>query len=353
MALTTNPKVWKFLLLIVAVLTALFFLLFYFTDLVITFLLGALLIFITKKLYDKSSVVLKYFPNKNGVRYAYFTAVLIFAAVCLFYLVAITVHDLSEVLSIVRSSDANLQTILAPKVGAIVPDSIEASLFTEKNIQTIRSTVLTFLAQLLSAVGGILANAMLIVPLLFYLYYGRRKVLYDKVYGAVPLQFKKLFVRVFTRTKKELDDFCTAKFLQSFMLAGVCCLGFYLGGLKGWLFFGILAGLMNMIPYVGPLIGTIPPLFIALLQPEMSVVYFVLGTVVVSQIFDNWYVTPFMLSSRVNMDPLVSILMILIGSTLLGALGMLLAIPIYSVYKIVITESYQALVEMFDRKASK
>ena len=76
-------------------------------------------------------------------------------------------------------------------------------------------------------------------------------------------------------------------------------------------------------------------------------IIYVLITVIVAQIIDNLYLNPFMVSGKVKMDPLLSIILILVGAQLFGILGMVLAIPIYLVYKIVLRESYSELIKIY------
>ena len=100
----------------------------------------------------------------------------------------------------------------------------------------------------------------------------------------------------------------------------------------------LVAGFFNIIPFLGPFLGALPPLFIALLDPSGSVALGVLITIAVAQLVDNLYLQPFFLSSKVKMEPLLAILLVLIFANLAGALGMVLAIPIYSVYKVTLRE---------------
>jgi len=76
---------------------------------------------------------------------------------------------------------------------------------------------------------------------------------------------------------------------------------------------------------------------------------FAVITIIVSQTIDNLYLTPFMISEKVNINPLLSVILTLAASKLLGALGMVLAIPIYIIYKIIIRESYRELIIIYKK----
>ena len=66
------------------------------------------------------------------------------------------------------------------------------------------------------------------------------------------------FIEVLKNTRLRLYDFISAKVLQSAIIGVLCCIGFGLAGLDGWFILGILAGALNIIPNVGPIIGLYP-----------------------------------------------------------------------------------------------
>jgi predicted PurR-regulated permease PerM len=76
---------------------------------------------------------------------------------------------------------------------------------------------------------------------------------------------------------------------------------------------------------------------------------FAIITVIIAQLIDNLYLIPFMISEKVNINPLLSVVLTLAASKLLGPLGMVLAIPIYIIYKIIIKESYRELVNIYGK----
>ena len=76
-------------------------------------------------------------------------------------------------------------------------------------------------------------------------------------------------------------------------------------------------------------------------------------TMIIAQTIDGYYLIPFLIPKHVNINPLVGIILILAGAQLYGPLGMLMAIPIYAVYAVVLSESYKELVKIYDPKCLK
>ena len=93
----------------------------------------------------------------------------------------------------------------------------------------------------------------------------------------------------------ELEDFFSAKMIESAIVDLICCIGFYLGGLEGWLFLGVLAGFLNIIPYIGPLLGAIPPVIVGYIDSPMTAL-FAMITVIIAHVIDNLFLIPFMIS---------------------------------------------------------
>ncbi len=113
-------------------------------------------------------------------------------------------------------------------------------------------------------------------------------------------------------------------------------LGLLLVGLDHALFFGGFAAFLALIPYLGIIIGSIPPLLFALLMYD-SLLYPV-GVIAVFglvQFLEGNFITPNVMSSQVSINPLVALLALLIGGQLWGIAGMILFIPMTGIAKVV------------------
>ena len=120
----------------------------------------------------------------------------------------------------------------------------------------------------------------------------------------------------------------------------------YLIGLEHFLVIGLLAGLANVIPYLGPAIGIIAGVIAAILQYSafsMGVIVPVVVVFVIVQAIDNVFVAPVVVARSVNLHPLLVIFAVLVGSQLFGAVGMLLAIPATAVIKVSAQTIYEGL----------
>jgi predicted PurR-regulated permease PerM len=107
--------------------------------------------------------------------------------------------------------------------------------------------------------------------------------------------------------------------------------GFTIGGLKFGLFIGLMLGVLNIVPYLGTIIGLSIALPLAFFQPEggPQLVLVVVGVFIVVQNIEGWFLTPKIMGDRTGLHPVMIIVAIFFWGTALGGiLGMILAIPL-------------------------
>ncbi|MGI8484781.1 MAG: AI-2E family transporter [Thermomicrobiales bacterium] len=111
--------------------------------------------------------------------------------------------------------------------------------------------------------------------------------------------------------------------------------GYFFIGVQFWLALAILAGLMEVVPFVGPFIGGGAPVLVALADsPQQALI--VLIFVLTYQQVEQGYIVPRIMKNSVGMSPLTVVLTILVGSVLYGPVGAILAIPVGAAVQVVI-----------------
>jgi predicted PurR-regulated permease PerM len=98
----------------------------------------------------------------------------------------------------------------------------------------------------------------------------------------------------------------------------------------------------NVIPFIGPFIGTAPAVVVGFIHSPLMALYVIIGVLIVQQIEGN-IVSPQVMGKKLDIHPITIIFILLVAGNLAGIVGMLLAIPTYAVAKVVITRSYQLL----------
>lgn len=113
-------------------------------------------------------------------------------------------------------------------------------------------------------------------------------------------------------------------------------------GIKHALLIGVIFAILNLIPYVGALIGNLIGVLLTLTSStELWPVVTVLGVIAVVQFLDNNILMPRVVGSKVKINALFSILGVLLGGTIAGVSGMFLSLPIIAVLKIIFDRTEQ------------
>jgi predicted PurR-regulated permease PerM len=125
-------------------------------------------------------------------------------------------------------------------------------------------------------------------------------------------------------------------------------LGLKIFGVKNALLIGFFAGIMNIIPYIGPIIGGVIGLTLGIVSTLsigsynelLPVVLKLSGTLLVVNIIDNNILVPVIYSKSVKSHPLEIFLVIIIGGGLAGLVGMLFAVPVYTLLRVIAREFF-------------
>jgi predicted PurR-regulated permease PerM len=198
------------------------------------------------------------------------------------------------------------------------------------------SNASSFMVSAFSSAGGTLANVVLIPIYIFFMLYYRDF-------------FKDFFIRLNhddspERTLEIIHEIYDV--IQSYLLGMVTVMGIVailntagllLMGIQYAWFFGIFAAILILIPYIGIAIGSIVPALFAL--ATMDSYWYALGIVIwfqVVQFLEGNFITPNIVGGKVNLNPLFAILSLLLGGMLFGLAGLILAIPIMAVLKILL-----------------
>ena len=113
-------------------------------------------------------------------------------------------------------------------------------------------------------------------------------------------------------------------------------IGFSILGVKNALFFAILCGLLEIVPFVGNITGTTLTVLVSALHgAEFSMLVGIVITYVVVQFIQGWVLEPLILGPQVKINPLFTILALVLGELLWGISGIILAIPITAIFKII------------------
>ena len=141
---------------------------------------------------------------------------------------------------------------------------------------------------------------------------------------------------VLTETKSAIRSYMVGLLLEALVVAVMNSVALLLLGVDYAILIGVIGAILNMLPYVGGIVAIALPVIIASVTKDgFSTQLGILGAYSVIQFIDNNFLVPFLVSSRVKINALISIIVVLLGGALWGIAGMFLSIPLVAILKII------------------
>ena len=213
--------------------------------------------------------------------------------------------------------------------------SIEANIF--KSMEDLGTNITTNLPSMIMNIVGVVFSGLgtmaisLVVGL--YLLFDFNNAT-DHLLKYIPKTHKYEIETLINQMGEELRK-CVRGTLTVACMVFVCdSLGFALAGLKAPILFGLLCGITDLIPYIGPYIGGAAAVIVGFSQNPMIGII-VLSVAVVVQLVENYVLQPVVMSKTVELHPVTIIIGLLIFGHFFGIIGMILAMPIMSLIKVV------------------
>lgn len=205
-------------------------------------------------------------------------------------------------------------------------------------VETVVSTVETLLKSLLALAAT------------FYLLLGADRIKHG-VHSLTPPRFRQEFGPVVAEIDRILGRFVRGEILLVIIMSFATWLALSLLGIRYALILGLIAGVLELIPFIGPILAAVPAVALALFQPSpfgwsplvnagvVALTYFVLRHA------EDYFVIPIVVGRVVELHPVVAMFAAFSGAAIGGVLGMFLGIPVAAVLRIVLRYIYVKLVE--------
>jgi len=155
----------------------------------------------------------------------------------------------------------------------------------------------------------------------------------ENLYIFVSKDNKKEFKEVLEEIDNIVSGFIRGRIIVCFIVGTLIGIGLYFLNLKFALIIGIVSGIFNFIPYLGPMVGVVLTLIFALGSPWWILLMIVVLFVLVNQL-EAVYLNPNILGKGLGLHPLTVILSMLICGQVLGILGVLVAVPLTAILKV-------------------
>jgi len=197
---------------------------------------------------------------------------------------------------------------------------------------------------LIELTTSVVTTLLLIPFLLFYMLLDGHR-LPDALVSWLPRRHRNEAKSVLYGMDKALSTYIQGQALVSLSVGVLAFIGYMLIGLDYPLVLAMITTVTNVVPFVGPIIGTLPALVVGIIHsPGMA--WRALLVMIVVQQLEGLLISPRIMGKRFASHPVIIILLILAAGKLAGVLGILLAIPAYAVLRVILSHSYM-LVRLF------
>ena len=178
-------------------------------------------------------------------------------------------------------------------------------------------------------------TTLILVPIFvfFFLYY--RQFFSDFLAKVFPTTDRSVLQGIMHKTGGVVQSYLVGLLAVMLIVAMLNCFGFWWLGVDYYIFFGSLTGLLLLIPYVGIWVGASVPILLALVTLGPGYAIAVVAWVAVVQFVEANVITPVVIGSKVSINPMIAMLALLGGELLWGIPGLILALPLTAILKVI------------------
>jgi predicted PurR-regulated permease PerM len=231
----------------------------------------------------------------------------------------------------------HISPYLSPEIKGNITDFINEKLV-NNSLDILKNIVLT-ISNTIKGISVVISSIISIVMIPVLTFYILRD--YDKLGGfikrRIPDEYVDDTMNLYDEIKNALSGYIRGQLIMILIEGGILGLGLTLLGVKFGLLIGLFAGVLNLIPFAGMIIGIIPALVSAAFNPDpIRTVILTAILFIVVQTIDAYIISPKIVGDRVGLHPVIIILILLAGAHFFGVVGFFIAIPVASVVKILL-----------------
>lgn len=255
------------------------------------------------------------------------------------------IDDISNYLNTNSFSTSSIETTLR-NLNIPFIDSLEPYIIQIVNaLQTYIMSNLGAMTSNIMSIGSSIASFFIALIISIYIlkdyeyFIGLWKKLYNLIFRRSSLGNK--IIKIFKVINDVFSKFIRGQLLEAFFVGALSSIALAIVRIDYAVVIGIIAGICNLIPYVGPIVGTVLAAIMGLLSGRpIKVLYAIIAMLIVQQV-DNNFLAPKIVGNSVGLHPVFTMMAILIGGNIGGLLGMLLAVPIVASIRVLFNMWYE------------
>ncbi|HUT22102.1 MAG TPA: AI-2E family transporter [Candidatus Bipolaricaulota bacterium] len=158
--------------------------------------------------------------------------------------------------------------------------------------------------------------------------------------AVLPSRYQDFVVMLINKIQKKIGAWLKGQLILSLIIGIFSYIGLLILGVKYALILALIAAIGEFIPYIGPIISSIPAIFLAFAQSPLKALLVLILFVIIQQL-ENHLLVPKIMQKAVGLNPIISVIALLIGAKVGGVIGAVLAIPVATAISILIKELFE------------
>ncbi|WP_083947459.1 AI-2E family transporter [Thermovenabulum gondwanense] len=305
-------------------------------SIILPFFIGGIIAYILNPVVD--------YLGKKGLHRTVAISIIYFiligySIVTLFYIIPVMINEINkivELLPIYSKIVDNFINTIRVSLGDSIPSNIKSTI--EGQIFKLESGLALFLQNTVNLlIHGISSffSSIILGPIIgFYLLKDFKKIK-KNIEDILPEKYRLLIFPFLNKIDFALGKYIRGQLIVCFFIGVLTTLILYIFKIEFALLIGILAGVTNIIPYFGPIIGALPAVIIALMKCPQKIPWVLLSLFIIQQV-ESGIISPWIMGENLNLHPLTVIFSLMVGGTFFGIWGLILSIPMAAVLKLLI-----------------
>lgn len=216
-----------------------------------------------------------------------------------------------------------------------LPDAVRKAI--DSNLTTLESKVTRMITKTLESAGNTIEGAVgwFVVPFLVFYMLKDLKVMEKTVITFFPRQKRQEIIRLFRSIDEALGNYIRGQLLVATVVGTLSYIGYLIVGMPYGIILALIVAVTNIIPYVGPFIGAAPALMLAFTVSPFMALKVLIVNLIVQQLEGN-VIGPYLIGRTLKLHPMLIIFALLLGGEVFGIVGLILAIPVVAVGKVIL-----------------
>ena len=215
---------------------------------------------------------------------------------------------------------------------------------------TIELKVHEFIQQVIFSAGDAASTAvsyavnLAIVPFVTYFMLAEGDLGIKKIIEKIPNKYFEMSMNIMDKVGRELISYLRGLILECSIVGGLSMIGFMIIGVPYAVIIGVITGIANLVPYLGPLAGASLAILASLTVTGNFQMFLPIALLsIIIRLIDDLILQPLCFGKSLDMHPVAVVLTLIIGHQLMGVSGMVISIPIATILRVSATETYWGL----------